>query len=211
SSISTRRSSDLADILIFDEPTAVLTPQEIDDLMKVIRSLADEGKAIILITHKLDEIKQAADRCTVIRRGQGIGTVDVVNTSQQQLADMMVGRSVSFSVDKGPADPKEVILSVDHLVVEDVRSLNAVNDLSFTVRQGEILGIAGVDGNGQSELIQAISDRKEGNIKINSKDITNQTPRNITETGLSHIPEDRQRHGLILDMTLEENLVLQSY
>lgn len=203
-----------ADILILDEPTAVLTPQEIDDLMKVIRSLADEGKAIILITHKLDEIKQAADRCTVIRRGQGIGTVDVVNTSQQQLADMMVGRSVSFSVDKGPADPKEVILSVDHLVVEDVRKLNAVNDLSFTVRQGEILGIAGVDGNGQSELIQAISglrDVKEGTIKINGKDITNQTPRNITETGLSHIPEDRQRHGLILDMTLEENLGLQSY
>ena len=203
-----------ADILILDEPTAVLTPQEIDELMNIIRALADEGKAIILITHKLDEIKQAADRCTVIRRGKGIGTVDVADTSQQELADMMVGRSVSFTVEKGPAHPKEVILSVDHLVVQDVRGLNAVNDLSFQVRQGEILGIAGVDGNGQSELIQAITGLRnveEGSVKINGKDVTNRTPRKITESGLSHIPEDRQKFGLVLDLNLEENLALQSY
>lgn len=203
-----------ADILILDEPTAVLTPQEIEELIKIIRTLADEGKAIILITHKLDEIKQAADRCTVIRRGKGIGTVDVKNTTQQELADMMVGRSVSFSVEKAAAHPKEVILSVDHLVVQDTRGLNAVNDLSFQVRQGEILGIAGVDGNGQSELIQAISGLRnveEGTIKINGQDVTNNSPRKITKTGLSHIPEDRQRYGLVLDMSLEENLALQSY
>src|SRR5699024_3182325 len=133
-------------------------------------------KAIILITHRLDEIKQAADRCTVIRRGKGIGTVDVASTSQQELADMMVGRSVSFSVDKEPAQPKEVILSVDHLVVQDARGLNAVNDISLEVRQGEILRVAGVDRNRQNELIQAISvlrNVEEGSIKINGKDDTN--------------------------------------
>ncbi len=202
------------DILILDEPTAVLTPQEIDDLMRVIRSLADEGKAIILITHKLDEIKQVADRCTVIRRGKGIGTVNVADTSQQQLADMMVGREVNFTVEKEAAQPKEVILSVDDLVVEDIRGLNAVDGLSFDVRQGEILGIAGVDGNGQSELIQAISGLtsvKEGTIRLNGKDITNKAPREITEQGFAHIPEDRQRHGLILDLSIEENMVMQSY
>jgi len=203
-----------ADILILDEPTAVLTPQEIDDLMEVIRSLADEGKAIILITHKLDEIKQVADRCTVIRRGQGIGTVDVAESTQQELADMMVGRSVSFAVEKEPAYPKEVILSVEDLVVQDARGLNAVNGLSFELREGEILGIAGVDGNGQTELIQAISgltDVKSGSIHLTGTDITNRPPRFITETGLGHIPEDRQRHGLILDMTIEDNLALQTY
>lgn len=202
------------DILILDEPTAVLTPQEIDDLMKVIRSLADEGKAIILITHKLDEIMKVADRCTVIRRGQGIGTVNVAESSQQALADMMVGRSVSFSVDKEPAQPKEVILSVEDLVVKDARGLNAVDGLSFDVRQGEILGIAGVDGNGQSELIQAITGlthADSGSIRLTGTDITNKPPRQITETGLGHIPEDRQRHGLILDMSIEDNMALQTY
>jgi ABC-type uncharacterized transport system ATPase subunit len=202
------------DILILDEPTAVLTPQEIDDLMEVMRSLADEGKAIILITHKLDEIKQVADRCTVIRRGQGIGTVNVEETSQQELADMMVGRAVSFSVDKGPAHPKEVILSVNDLVVKDIRDLNAVDGVSFEVREGEILGIAGVDGNGQSELIQAITGLmsvESGSIQLNNKDIVDKNPRFITETGLAHIPEDRQRHGLILDMSIEDNMALQTY
>lgn len=203
-----------ADILILDEPTAVLTPQEIDDLMNVIRSLADEGKAIILITHKLDEIKQVADRCTVIRRGKGIGTVEVADTSQQQLADMMVGREVSFNVEKSPADPKETILSVENLVVQDSRGLEAVKNLSLEVRQGEILGIAGVDGNGQSELIQAITGLRtiqSGNIKLNGIDVTNKKPRFITETGLGHIPEDRQRYGLILDLPIEDNLALQTY
>lgn len=203
-----------ADILILDEPTAVLTPQEIDELMKVIQSLAKEGKAIIIITHKLDEIKAAADRCTVIRRGRGIGTVDVAETSQQQLADMMVGREVSFSVDKQPAQPKEVILSVNNLNVKDARNLPAVTDLSFDVRQGEILGIAGIDGNGQSELIQAISGLtkvESGTILLGDKDIANKKPRFITETGLGHIPEDRQKHGLILEMSLADNIALQTY
>lgn len=202
------------DILILDEPTAVLTPQEIDDLMKIMRSLAAEGKAIILITHKLDEIKAVADRCTVIRRGQGIGTVDVKDTSQQELADMMVGRAVKFAVEKGPAHPEEVILSVRDLVVQDIRGLNAVDGLSFEVREGEILGIAGVDGNGQTELIQAISglrDVNQGSIELVGVDIANKAPRYITETGLGHIPEDRHRYGLILDLALEDNMALQTY
>lgn len=203
-----------ADILILDEPTAVLTPQEIDELMKVIQALADEGKAIIIITHKLAEIKAAADRCTVIRRGRGIGTVDVKNTTQQELADMMVGREVSFSVDKTPAQPKEVALSVKDLVVKDTRGLKAVDHLSFDVRQGEIIGIAGVDGNGQSELIQAITGLtkvESGSIKLNNKELANKKPRSITESGLAHIPEDRQRQGLVLEMSLEDNMALQTY
>ena len=202
------------DILILDEPTAVLTPQEIIDLMEIMQSLAEEGKAIILITHKLDEIKQVADQCTVIRRGQGIGTVNVKETSEQELADMMVGRSVSFSVDKGPAQPKDVILSVNDLVVKDIRDLDAVDGVSFEVREGEILGIAGVDGNGQTELIQAISGLtsiESGSIQLNNTDIGGKAPRFITEKGLAHIPEDRQKHGLILDMSIEENMALQTY
>ncbi len=203
-----------ADILILDEPTAVLTPQEIDELMKVIQSLAAEGKAIIIITHKLDEIKAAADRCTVIRRGRGIGTVDVAETSAQQLADMMVGREVNFKVDKKLAQPKDLALSVNNLVVKDNRGLTAVDDLTFDVFQGEILGIAGVDGNGQSELIQAISGLikiESGSVILNNVDVANKKPRFITETGLGHIPEDRQQHGLILEMSLEENIALQTY
>ena len=202
------------DILILDEPTAVLTPQEIIDLMEIMQSLAEEGKAIILITHKLDEIKQVADQCTVIRRGQGIGTVNVKETSEQELADMMVGRSVSFSVDKGPAQPKDVILSVNDLVVKDIRDLDAVDGVSFEVREGEIFGIAGVDGNGQTELIQAISGLtsiESGSIQLNNTDIGGKAPRFITEKGLAHIPEDRQKHGLILDMSIEENMALQTY
>lgn len=203
-----------AEILILDEPTAVLTPQEIDELMEIIHSLADEGRSIIIITHKLDEIMAVADRCTVIRRGQGIGTVDIANTNQQELADMMVGRSVSFAVDKTPANPKETILKVDDLVVKDGRDLDAVKHISFEVRAGEILGIAGIDGNGQSELIQAISGLtsvESGSIELLGKEIANESPRTITETGFGHIPEDRHRHGLILDMKLENNMVLQSY
>lgn len=203
-----------ADILILDEPTAVLTPQEIDELMKVIQALANEGKSIIIITHKLDEIKAAADRCTVIRRGRGIGTVDVATTTQQELADMMVGREVNFFVDKEPAQPKDIALAVKNLVVKDNRGLSAVKDLSFEVRQGEILGIAGVDGNGQSELIQAITGLtkvESGSIKLNNVELANQKPRTITEAGVGHIPEDRQRQGLILEMSLEDNIALQTY
>lgn len=203
-----------SDILILDEPTAVLTPQEIDELIKIMRNMTREGKSIILITHKLDEIKQVADRCTVIRRGQCIGTVDVKTTSNQELADMMVGRSVNFKVDKSPAKPKEIVLSIEDLVVKESRGIDAVKGLSLDVRAGEVLGIAGIDGNGQTELIQAISGLRpieSGEISLNKFDIKNSTPRQITEHGLGHIPEDRQRHGLILDMSIEENMMLQTY
>lgn len=203
-----------ADILIFDEPTGSLTPQEIDELMEIMKSLTSEGKSIILITHKLDEIKQIADRCTVIRRGKSIDTVDVKTTSQQELADMMVGRSVSFKVEKEPSEPKESILKVNDLKVEDIRGWEAVKGINLDVKAGEILGIAGIDGNGQSELIQAISGltkAESGEIWIGDKNVTNKKPRQITESGLGHIPEDRQKHGLILTLPLEQNLVLQSY
>lgn len=203
-----------SDILILDEPTAVLTPQEIDELIEIMRNMTQEGKSIILITHKLDEIKQVADRCTVIRRGKSIDTVDVKDTSHQELADMMVGRSVNFKVDKKPPKPREVVLSVEDLVVKESRGLEAVKGLNLEVRSGEILGIAGIDGNGQTELIQAISGLRHiesGEISLNKFDIKNNRPRQITEHGLGHIPEDRQRHGLILDMTLEENMMIQQY
>lgn len=203
-----------SDILIFDEPTAVLTPQEIDELMAIMQKMTDEGKSIILITHKLDEIKQVADRCTVIRRGQSIDTVNVKETSQQELADMMVGRSVNFKVDKKVKEPGEVVLAINDLVVKDTRGLDAVKGLSLEVHAGEVLGIAGIDGNGQTELIQAISGLRaveSGNIKLNHTDVTHAKPRQITEHGLGHIPEDRQRHGLILDMEIQENMMLQSY
>lgn len=203
-----------ADILIFDEPTAVLTPQEIEELIVIMKGLVKEGKSIILITHKLDEIKEVADRCTVIRKGKSVGTVDVAGTSKQELADMMVGRSVLFKTDKKKADPRQAVLEIDNLVVKESRGLEAVRNLNLTVRAGEIVGIAGIDGNGQSELIQAITGLRKvesGTITLNGKDITNQAPRKITEAGLGHIPEDRQRHGLILPMTLSENISLQSY
>lgn len=202
------------DILILDEPTAVLTPQEITELMNILKSLTDEGKSIIIITHKIEEIKQVADRCTVIRRGKSIDTVDVKQTSQQELADLMVGRSVSFKVDKKPADPKEPVLTIKNLVVKEHRGLEAVKDLSLEIRAGEILGIAGIDGNGQSELIHAITGLtkvESGTITLEGKEIQNLPPREITETGLGHIPEDRHKHGLILPMTLYENMALQTY
>lgn len=203
-----------ADILIFDEPTGVLTPQEIQELMSIMRKLVSEGKSIILITHKLDEIKQVADRCTVIRRGKSINTVNVKETSQQELADMMVGRSVSFKVDKKPAEPKEAVLKVENLTVKESRGYDAVKNVSLEVKAGEVLGIAGVDGNGQSQLISAMTGlmkSSSGKITLNGKDITNKKPRTITESGLGHIPEDRHKFGLVLPMTLEENIALQTY
>ena len=203
-----------ADILIFDEPTAVLTPQEIDELILIMRELVKEGKSIILITHKLDEIKAVADRCTVIRRGKSIETVDVKSTSQQELADLMVGRSVSFKTKKGPSHPENVVLKVENLVVKESRGLEAVKNLSLEVRAGEILGIAGIDGNGQSELIQAITGLRKiesGSIELEGKAIGNLPPRKITETGLGHIPEDRHKYGLVLKMSLAENIALQTY
>lgn len=203
-----------ADILIFDEPTGVLTPQEIEELMGIMKVLVQEGKSIILITHKLDEIKQVADRCTVIRRGKSIDTVDVSTTSQQELADMMVGRSVNFKVEKKTASPKGPVLSIKNLTVKETRGYDAVKNIDLDVKAGEVLGIAGVDGNGQSELIQAITGLTKvdsGSIELNGKDITNKKPRKITEAGLGHIPEDRQRFGLVLSMKLEENMALQTY
>lgn len=203
-----------ADILIFDEPTAVLTPQEIDELMEIMRGLVNEGKSIILITHKLDEIKKVADRCTVIRRGKSIDTVTVKDVSSQQLADMMVGRSVSFKTDKKPANPKEVVLSIKDLVVKESRGLEAVKHLSLDVRAGEVVGIAGIDGNGQTELIQALTGLRKvesGSVELNGDPITNMKPRKITESGVGHVPEDRHKYGLVLEMTLAENIALQTY
>ncbi|MFV0558681.1 MAG: ABC transporter ATP-binding protein [Enterococcus sp.] len=203
-----------ADVLIFDEPTAVLTPQEIDELINIMRGLVKEGKSIILITHKLDEIKKVADRCSVIRRGQGIGTVEIKDVTSQQLADMMVGRAVSFKTPKKEAQPQEVVLSVENLVVKESRGLEAVKNLNLEVRAGEVLGIAGIDGNGQSELLQALTGLKKaesGSIKLNGGDITNKKPRQITEAGVGNVPEDRHKYGLVLDMSLAENIALQTY
>lgn len=203
-----------AEILIFDEPTAVLTPQEIDELIEIMHGLVNEGKSIVLITHKLDEIKAVADRCTVIRRGQSIDTVNVADVSQQELADLMVGRSVSFKTPKGPSNPTKPVLKINDLVVKENRGLDAVKGLNLEVNAGEVVGIAGIDGNGQSELLQAIAGMRKvesGTIEINGKDMTNHRPREITENSMGHVPEDRHRFGLVLPMTLSENIALQTY
>ncbi|MBU7562132.1 ABC transporter ATP-binding protein [Weissella cibaria] len=204
-----------ADILIFDEPTAVLTPQEIDELMTILKGLAAEGKSVILITHKLDEIKAVADQVTVIRRGKSIDSFPVAGVSSQELADIMVGRSVSlFSTEKEPAHPTDTILSVSDLTVKDARGVEVVKNLSLDFRAGEVVGIAGIDGNGQSEFISALTGlmpTASGKVTLKGKDITNKKPRQITESGVGHIPEDRHRFGLELDMTLAENIALQTY
>lgn len=203
-----------ADLLIFDEPTAVLTPAEIAELLKIMKLLIKEGKSIILITHKLDEIRAVADRVTVIRRGKCIQTVKVAGATNDDLAEWMVGRSVSFKTEKEAANPKEVILSIKDLVVHENRGIPAVKNLSLDVRAGEIVGIAGIDGNGQSELIQAITGLrkvKSGSIEIKGANIVGKSPRHITEMQVSHVPEDRHRDGLVLEMTLAENMSLQTY
>jgi simple sugar transport system ATP-binding protein len=203
-----------ADVLIFDEPTAVLTPQEITELMEIMGSLIAEGKSIILITHKLKEIMQACDRCTVIRKGKGIGTVNVADTTVTELASLMVGREVSFKTEKQPAVPKETVLNIDNLVVKDSRKVNMVKGLDLDIRAGEIVGIAGIDGNGQTELIEAVTGlikSESGSIKIKNKDITNLSPRKVTESGIGHIPQDRHKFGLVLDFPIGENIVLQTY
>lgn len=203
------------EVLIFDEPTAVLTPQEIDELMKIMRELTREGKSILFITHKLDEIKAVADRCTVLRKGRYIGTVDVAATGKEALSEMMVGRKVQLVMDKKPARPGESVLTVQNLVVRGRRHRRApVNNVSFNVRRGEIVCIAGIDGNGQSELIYALTGLMKphsGKIYLNSRDITHLSVRRRNESGISHIPEDRHKHGLVLDYTLEDNLVLKQY
>ena len=203
------------DVLIFDEPTAVLTPQEIEELMKIMKNLAKEGKSILFITHKLNEIMEVADRCTILRKGKYIGTVDIKDTTKEELSHMMVGRDVSFSVDKKPAQPGETVLKVEHMTVPSkVHSNNAVKDISFNVRRGEIVCIAGIDGNGQSEFVQALTGLEKmsaGKMIFEGKDITNATIREKSKSGMSHIPEDRHKHGLVLDYTLEQNMVLQRY
>lgn len=203
-----------ADILIFDEPTAVLTPAEILELMDIMKTLVKEGKSIILITHKLDEIRAVADRVTVIRRGKSIQTVSIEGATNKDLAEMMVGRSVSFVTEKEEAKPKEVVLQISDLVVNENRGVPAVKELSLDVRAGEIVGIAGIDGNGQSELIQAITGLrkvKSGSIKIKGQEVVGLSPRKITEMNVSHVPEDRHRDGLVLEMMLSENIALQTY
>jgi simple sugar transport system ATP-binding protein len=203
-----------AEILIFDEPTAVLTPQEIEELMQIMKTLIKEGKSIILITHKLKEIMEVADRCTVIRKGKGIGTVNISETNPNELANLMVGREVVFKTEKKPSNPKQEVLEVKDLVVKDARGVTVVNGLDLTVRAGEIVGIAGIDGNGQSEFIEAITGLRKaekGSIKVNSKELFGLTPRKITESGVGHIPQDRHKHGLVLNYPLAENMVLQTY
>ncbi|GIP29234.1 heme ABC transporter ATP-binding protein [Paenibacillus sp. J23TS9] len=203
-----------ADILIFDEPTAVLTPQEISELMGIMKRLVEEGKSIILITHKLKEIMQISDTVTIIRRGKVIDTLKTAETNPNELAEKMVGRSVSFKVDKKPATPKETVLEVKNLTLKNKDGIAVLDGLNLNVRAGEILGIAGVDGNGQSELIEALtglSHVDSGIIELKGKDITNKNPRHITESGVSHIPEDRHKHGLVLDFSMSENMVLETY
>ncbi|MGR8809396.1 ABC transporter ATP-binding protein [Leuconostoc citreum] len=203
-----------ADILIFDEPTAVLTPQEIDELITILHNLAKEGKSIVLITHKLDEIRAAADTVTVIRAGQSIKTFPVAGVSSQELADLMVGREVSFKTEKAAAKTGATVLKMADLEVHDARGVTAVKDFSLEVKSGEIVGIAGIDGNGQTELIQAITGLTKvqaGHVLLQGKEVTNKRPRQITEAGVGHIPEDRLRFGMEVDMTLSENLALQTY
>ncbi len=204
------------EILIFDEPTAVLTPEEIDDLMMIMKNLAKEGKSILFISHKLNEIMAVADRCSVLRRGKYIGTVDVCNTSEQELSRMMVGRDVQLIAQKDDKTPGDVILDVKNLTVASNvhHNQDAVKDVSFNVRQGEIVCIAGIDGNGQTELVYGLSGLeplRDGTISINGKDISKASIRERSIAGMSHIPEDRQKHGLVLDYSLAYNLVLQKY
>lgn len=203
------------EILIFDEPTAVLTPQEIDDLMKIMKNLAAEGKSILFISHKLNEIMAVADRCSVLRKGKYIGTVDIKDTTKEELSRMMVGRNVEFVVHKEPAVPGKTVLHVENMVVASkVHKNNAVKGVSFDVHAGEIVCIAGIDGNGQTELVYGITGLEplvSGKIRMNDQDITHTSIRKRSVNGMSHIPEDRHKHGLVLDYSLENNIVLQNY
>jgi len=202
------------EILIFDEPSAVLTPQEIQDLMGIMKNLIDEGKSIILITHKLKEIKAIADRCTVIRRGKVMGTVNVSETSTEEMARMMVGREVIFDLDKEKSSPGEKVLEIQNLNVINRRGVRGVKNFSLAVCRGEILGLAGVDGNGQTELVEALTGLTQvesGKILINGRDVTNTSIRERIDRGAAHIPEDRQKRGLVLDYSLEDNFVLENH
>lgn len=203
-----------ADILIFDEPTAVLTPQEIVELMAIMRRLVAEGKSIILITHKLKEIMEISDRVTIIRRGKVIDTVDTHQTNPNDLAEKMVGRRVSFKIDKAEPQIGEPVLTMNHVKLMSKDNVPSLNGIDLTVRAGEIVGIAGVDGNGQTELIEAITGLRKinsGTITLSGKEITNLGARKIIENGVSHIPEDRHKHGLVLDFSIRENMILETY
>ena len=203
------------EILIFDEPTAVLTPQEIDELMEIMRGFKKEGKSILFITHKLNEIMAVADRCTILRKGKGIGTVDIAKTSKEELSRMMVGRDVQFAVEKAPAKPGDVVLSVKDMHVPGrVHKKDAVRGVSFEVRGGEIVCLAGIEGNGQTELVYGLTGLEKvthGTIMLDGQDITQASIRQRSKDGMSHIPEDRHKHGLVLDYSLENNMVLQRY
>lgn len=203
------------DVLIFDEPTAVLTPQEIDELMKVMKQLVSEGKSILFITHKLAEIKAVADRCTVLRKGRCIGTIDVAGASKEEMSEMMVGRKVDFVVEKKEMKPLGTALSVRDMTIRSKRTgKNVVDHVSFEVKKGEIVCIAGIDGNGQSEIVYGITGLMgidEGQVFLNGKDITKESIRRKCLDGMAHIPEDRHKHGMVLDYTLKENLILQNY
>lgn len=203
-----------ADIIIFDEPTAVLTPQEIVELLEIIKLLKDEGKTIVLITHKLKEIKAVADRCTVLRRGKVIGTVNVADVTEKDLAEMMVGRAVKFEIEKQPCHRGEKVLEVKDLRVDTALGLPKVHDLSFELYAGEILGIAGVDGNGQSELLQGLTGLlpvQSGSIKLDGKEISGMTIKERIKNGLGYIPEDRQKHGIVKQFSISENSALKDY
>ena len=203
------------EILIFDEPTAVLTPHEIDELMQIMRNLAQEGKSILFISHKLAEIMAVADRCTVLRKGKYIGTVNTAETSMEQLSAMMVGRNVNFHVEKQPKTPGKVILKVENMTVASkLHKNNAVRNVSFDVREGEIVCIAGIDGNGQTELVYGLTGLEPlagGKITLMGDNITHASIRKRSKDGISHIPEDRHKHGLVLDYSLEDDIVLQRY
>ncbi|MBO7295895.1 MAG: ATP-binding cassette domain-containing protein, partial [Clostridia bacterium] len=203
------------EILIFDEPTAVLTPQEIEELMQVMKGLAHKGKSILFITHKLNEIMAVADRCTVMRKGRYIGTVDIASTTKEELSNMMVGRDVKFVVDKAPAQPGESVLEIENMCVKGgTGKKDAVHNVSLCVREGEIVCIAGIDGNGQTEFVHALTGLSKvsgGSIKLLGKDITKKSIRYRNTHGMSHVPEDRHKHGLVLDYSLEQNMVLPRY
>ncbi len=203
------------EILIFDEPTAVLTPQEIDELMEIMRGFKEEGKSILFITHKLNEIMAVADRCTVLRKGKCIGTMNIADTTKEELSRMMVGRDVEFAVEKEPCQPGKTVLEVRDMVVPSrAHKNNAVKKVSFDVRAGEIVCLAGIEGNGQTEFVYGLTGLEKitgGSVKLCGQDITHTSVRHRSKLGMSHIPEDRHKHGLVLDYTLAENMILQNY
>ena len=203
------------EILIFDEPTAVLTPQEIDELMEIMRGFKAEGKSILFITHKLNEIMAVADRCTVLRKGKCIGTMNIADTTKEELSRMMVGRDVEFAVEKEPCQPGKTVLEVRDMVVPSrAHKNNAVKKVSFDVRAGEIVCLAGIEGNGQTEFVYGLTGLEKitgGSVKLCGQDITHTSVRHRSKLGMSHIPEDRHKHGLVLDYTLAENMILQNY